>query len=848
MKRLISFALALTMPVAASANSALEDLARQSGSSTSGITKELKKVHRDLSGQASAQQLFSISKDSTTGDTYIELKAQQLEKPYLLSAEIDEGNSEGLLPATDLGTFVIAFHWNGKKLEVDRHSMTYQAKAGTPEAKALKDSLPDSILAEIPVEVDAKTQTIRFKAKSLFMHDLANLTGLIEQSGATSALGSIDGGDSRIVSLAAYPTNVEAQVRLIFTRGAGTQTALTPDPRAYAIQVHYSLSDVRGDADYKKRMNDSRIGYFTQTHVDYTNRDLQERGLPVETVIERWNLQKKDPKAAVSDVKNPIIYWIDSSVPKAYRPAITAGILAWNQAFDAIGLRNAIIVKDVDKDMTAAQRKAYNPSDASYNVVRWFFTPGGPAFAESQTRSNPSTGQIFNGSIRVSDGLLRALTQQQLDQSTSAKAPASGAKGAADLCVDFTKEAQLQLAAGITQLQAQGASAAEKTRFVNEFLTWMASHEMGHNLGLRHNFKGSEWLTPAQVGQNGYETASVMDYVAPNMKAATDPKETFFQTKVGPYDMAAIAAGYGTHAQREAALAQTATDPALAYGTDENRGTDPDVQVWDIGKGALSNAERHAEIAQKLWQSLPQAVDQARPDDGVSLRRRLIVGFSEYHQAVANLAPVIGGVRATNGTPAIGRDSYTPVPATEQQAALKFFEDQIFSDKNFKIAPSVMRKLGEENGSGLAGFNSPVDLQAQVDNLRMDALQNLYATPTLVRLDTRREIAKPGDSIGLYQVMGELRHSIWSEVERPVPTSISSDRRDLERMQLQILSQIYLKQDGDEKDAALRDLDRIQADARRALASRRIDAPTRAFLEDVRDQIAQVKSPLAASR
>ncbi|MFI5349640.1 MAG: zinc-dependent metalloprotease, partial [Elusimicrobiota bacterium] len=237
--------------------------------------------------------------------------------------------------------------------------------------------------------------------------------------------------------------------------------------------------------------------------------------------------------------------------------------------------------------------------------------------------------------------------------------------------------------------------------------------------------------------------------------------------------------------------------------------------------------------------------------DEPTLRRKLAYGFQEYHMAVATLAPVIGGVRTRRGPPAAGQDSYQPVSAAEQRAALKFLDENVFSDKPFQVDPTVLRRLGEEGSMNLGGFNQPINLGVQINNLRSDALRSVFDPAVLSRLSSRHELVKdPADQLGVLDVMGAVRTSIWKEIEGAAPASISTGRRQQQRMHLDILT--HLQADpgqGDVRDGALRDLQSIRAEAKRALANgSKLDAPSKLHLQEVVMTINDATAPKVTAR
>jgi predicted Zn-dependent protease with MMP-like domain len=513
-------------------------------------------------------------------------------------------------------------------------------------------------------------------------------------------------------------------------------------------------------------------------------------------------------------------------------------VLAWNAAFEAAGLRNAIVVKDVDKDMTPGERARFDPSDITYNTVRWF-TGQEAEFAEAPSRADPRTGRIFNAYIRVSDLMTRGNSDEE--ELAQPSAPGSGGED------DYGRQMARSAAEGLAMLGARGRlTAEEKQRYMAEYVTHIVAHETGHTLGLRHNFKGSAALPSALVGPGGPDgllTASVMDYMPPNIALPGQRQGPFYQTKVGPYDFWAIEYGYKQLSPEEKAnggLAQVASrsggDRALDYGTDEDaeQGLDPDAQLFTLGNSPVAYARHQTALALNLWKSLEAS--KAKPtQDYAAMRESFANGMAVYSQGVEALLPVIGGIRASRVRPGAARQPYEPVSAAEQREALDFLKDAVFSESPFRVTPELLRELGSDTlNSGPAG---PYPLANEVLAIQDAALNHLFKPAVLKRLDQNELYAgKTADALGVGEALALTRDAIWSEIAGSKPRGITLLRRNLQREHVGALKATIANSaaPADAQAAARRDLRQLAGAIDRALRSKDLDAATRLHLEDMR--------------
>lgn len=798
--------------------SALSQLGAQSGESVEAVQKAFENT-KILAAESKA--LFTVREKD--GKRLLDVRDNQLGVNYMMAATVDRGTGErGVYSATMDDTFVWYFRMADKdKVQIMRRNLDQRAAPGTPEAKAVEESYQDSLVATLPVvSRDTTTAVVSVDARDMFLRDLVWMARKLEKAYGKPM--RLSDHDSVLGKIKVFPKNMEIDVQLQFA-GAGEARSALPDSRLVSVSMHYSLLALPDSPAFEPRGADERVGYFETSYKDLTDKDLKEKSDPTVRLIERWHLEKTDPTAAISDVKNPIVYWLDATVPHEYRPAVRSGILAWNAAFESAGLRNAIVVKEVDKDMPAAEREVFDPANASYNVVRWFMGES-TGHAVAPSRSSPLTGEIFNASIRIGDQLSRL--SRELTAIAVPGSPSGHEHGRE--CGHW--QALRDSAAALALAEAQGPlSAADRTRFMNELLTELTAHEAGHTLGLRHNFAGGAINPLEEVGKDGLITSSLMHYVPANFAPKDKPQGAYFQTQVGPYDRWAIEYGYKPRAsgpELAAIAARADADPRLKYCTDEDLRTSPDCQHFVLGRDVVAFARQRTDLADDLIKR-QEALKDTGKDAGVRLRENFGAGLGAYSGALRVVLPAIGGVRSNR----TGRP-YEAVPAAEQRAALKFLDEKIFSAQPFAVSPELLQRMAEERKAYMS--TTPFPLAATVLQIQKTALDHIYDPKTLGRLSDSTLFGPTAITPG--ETMMTVRRSIWKEIESPKAAPIVLLRRGLQREHLQRLAGLLddEKIPGDARAQARRDLDAIARNAARAAAAKGLDSASSAHLEDMR--------------
>ncbi|MFZ5527076.1 MAG: zinc-dependent metalloprotease [Pseudomonadota bacterium] len=781
---------------------------------------------------------------------WVELAPSDFGRAFFLSPKMRTGLGEagffgGLLASRSAQVGRpqwVEFRRVNQQVQLVAINASFTATAGTPQALAVKDAFSPSLLASVPVASQPRSSDgkVLVELSSLMAGDLLGL-GLQLQRTFRQGY-ALDARNSGVTQARSTPSGLTLEIQQHYATGSltssapssGSQPAIPtalPDPRSLFLTVQYTLSPLPAQP-MGGRLADERIGHFVSTVADFTNDRARS---PRIRYVNRWRLEKKDPGAALSEPVRPITFWLDRSIPDDYRPTIREAVLAWNAAFEAIGFKNAIQVRDSTAD---------EPLDIVGNgqaIVRWM-TNARPTFgAIGPSHVDPRTGEILTAEVALeslSTRAIRAVRSQVFNLGDDDdERPAKGTKAATqrhgfdallpaeDHC-DHAMIAAEQMAYGM-DVWAQvhdvpgdlPPDSAEVKSFVLAYLRDTTMHEVGHALGLRHNFKASRWRTQAQLldapltAREG-NSASVMDYAAINLSAPGQPPVTPFQTTLGPYDFWAIEYAYkplaGTPAVQKAALdaiARRSADPkqayALAYGTDEDSalGLDPEALTFDLGRDPVAFARIRLAIARDLI-ARQTTVRLGPTDDAGVLRRRVSYALRDVERTADILTRQIGGLVTRRGTAASGQDALDPLPADQQRAALTLLLDQILSPRSIQLPPALQRRLAPDyleraESQFPGGSVSPTDFSAavQLAVLQRSVLSDLMADGLADRLLDNIDRTRDRDThpLTLGEFHDRLRATIWPaprQQERTVPPPW---RRNLQRDHINRLSVALLK-------------------------------------------------------
>ncbi|MEO8281130.1 MAG: zinc-dependent metalloprotease [Ideonella sp.] len=797
---------------------------------------------------------------------WIELLPAQFDQPILMSVNVAESVGERGLYGSQMGpSWLVMFRKIGvSQVQLIALNADYSSSNGAMKA-TIGQAFSNSLLASAPVaSAPSKDNEAILIDAAFLLADLPGYSTALERAFRLPL--ALDRGNSFFERIRVTDDLTTLNARLHFStsripaaplKPTGAETPppkTTPDPRSLFVGFVYNFAKPAAQP-MAKRLTDPRVGHFFDVVTDLSN-DLKPN--PRQHLVARWRLEKKDPAAAMSEPVQPIVYWLDKNIPPQYRKSVEAGILEWNKAFEKIGFRNAIVARQQPDDAD------WDNMDARHASVRWF-VGADVGFAIGPSHTDPRTGEIFDADIGMSDvfgrGARRFIVEDvgfETGRPTAAVARETAALWGREpyAACTYVQEAAGEMNFVLDMLEARGdivPDSPEAEAFVQAVIKDTIMHEVGHTLGLKHNFKGSTVVSRDKLRDKAFTEAngisgSVMDYNAYNLAVKGERQGALNNSTIGPYDYWAIEYAYkvippaAEESELKRIAARSATDPLLAFADDAdaggipgNDGIDPLANRFDLGDDPLDFYRKRLVLSRELWQRVQDRPLSAN-DDALRQRRVLLGGFRQLGRSAELLGKYVGGMYTVRDVPGTTkRRAFTPVEPARQREALQFLANGLFKADSFSFKPEFLANLAPDYNEWERG--GLVSIPAAVLNVQSQALDRLMGAGTATRLldlPLYLPAAERRNLISLPEVYTTLQDAIWSELK--TGDDIDRLRRNLQREHLKRIQVLLTRGSPSLPPDALSlvrvDAIALQRDLKRALHNGRRSAEARAHLQD----------------
>jgi hypothetical protein len=752
-------------------------------------TPEKKSIATLIKPTKKIDGLFTVYQDTANGSVMMAISKDKIGKEFIyfthiVDAPVAAGYFRGAFGPNNV--FEVRKHFN--RLEFVTQNPNHWFEPSHALSRAASANITPAVVAVQEILAEDST-TYLIKADDLF---LTEAFAQVKQSpdpnarpGQSFTLGALSKSKSRVTRVKNYPANTDVTVDYVYENAtpANYGGSDVTDARNVSIVVQHSLIEVPKN-DYKPRFDDPRVGYFTQ---EMTNM-VSTSAAPYRDLINRWHLVKKDPTAAISEPVEPITWWIENTTPVEFREVIARGVLAWNPAFEAAGFRNAMVVK-VQPD-----NADWDAGDIRYNVLRWTSSPNPPFGGYGPSFVNPRTGQILGADIMLEYIFVTNRVRQEKAFGTAALGLEieEVLDGNGKMC-SFGDQLQLNVMAGRQALVARGATHIEIREYLDQAIMGLILHEVGHTLGLNHNMKASQMLSPREINDRSITSrkgvmGSVMDYEVVNLAKKGQVQGDYFSSRVGPYDIWAIQFGYTPSLADETAerarnntLLARSTEPDLTFGNDADitnsmSGIDPRVNVNDMTNDAIGYSSERFEVISDLMQTL-QSRYTNNGESYHEMRNAYLVLTGQLSTASTVMARYIGGVyvdRAFAGQPGATKP-FTPVSRADQKRAMASLTKNVFAPAAY-AAPAGLYSYLQMQRRGFNFFGAPEDpkVHDRVLAIQRNVLSHLLSPRVQTRITDSRTY---GNQYPLMEMMSDLTSAIFDADAR---TNVNTFRQNLQ--------------------------------------------------------------------
>ena len=724
---------------APSSEEVTDDASPKKPKGMTGKKKEYKTIDEFLEDgeYISIDGFMNVLRETEKDKYYLVLNEDQLNKEFIYFTYILNGPSDAGPSGGDMGeAFIIEFRKFKEDIGIYKKNTKFKYDDSNKISQSKLTNIIEAFLGRFSVVVNEDSKYLINIDKMFLSEMLVAITPNIPKEYMeyyNLILGRPDKSKTFIDEVKNYEKNTSFKVRYGFfnpkPKSGGSIDAITDKRYTYVDSLHLFVE--MPDDKFEPRVADQRIGYFSEKVTDLSTYDSNN----ARDLMNRWRLIKKDPDAELSEPEEPLVYWVENSTPEEIRPFVVKGIEAWNKAFEKAGFKNAIVAKIQPDDAE------WDAGDVRYNVVRWASTPDPRYSGYGPSVANPRTGEII----------------------------------AADIVQEFNA-----IKRGYTYRKLWGYTPENDP--LEQWIVSLTMHEVGHTLGLRHNFKSS-WIYDAKevhdvsiTGDN--HIGSVMDYDPINLAPEGLTQGNFFPTGPGSYDIWAIEFGYTpsfTDEERENLLSKS-TQPEYIFGTDGDAMSSPGINIDPRNyRGDMSNdpITYTSDRIKTLDAKIAELPDIFLIDGETSTEFRSVFYSltSEKGRFLDGVSRLIGGVYSNRIVNDSNKD-ITPFEAVsyeDQKRAMNLIKEKLLSNDAFSFDENLLKYLQSEKRAAYSSgrrVNEDPKLHDLVLSMQGRTLSHILHPVVMMRLV---DSSQYGNTYMPDEVLKDLFDGIF--VQREIPTT-----------------------------------------------------------------------------